>query len=375
MDKILHISNCFTMSKVHKELYSSLDRLGVHQVIYSAFAEKQRIGANRFEAEHTEFIYAPIVRKMHRYLYLWKMIRVTLSVIFRVRMKEISCMHASTLFSDGGVAYLLHLLFGRPYVVSVRTTDLKAFLNHKPYLRFVAYRIIRHAEQVMFITPALKNSMLENKYFASRRTEIEQKSLVIPNGINDYWHGHIDTGHPAGNHSVAYIGRFDTNKNVLRLVQAVLDLIPEIPDIRLNLVGGDGEQQDEVLAYCRKDPAHFSYLGKIHDPAQLRDFYRSNAVFAMISRAETFGLVYVEALSQGLSVLYTKGQGIDGLFPQHVGVAVHPFRQEEITAGLRALLVETPSFQRLPESAFADFRWSNIAGKYKALYERITNCL
>ena len=373
MDKVLHISNCFTMSKVHKELYSSLDQLGVRQVIYSAFAEKQRIGANRFEALHTEFIYAPIIKKIHRYLYLWKIVRVTLSVLRRVRMREIGCIHASTLFSDGGVAYLLHLLRGRPYVVSVRTTDLKAFLTHKPYLRYVAYRIIRHAEKVMFITPALRDSMLENKYFSPRRAEIEQKSLVIPNGVSEYWHEHLNPDRPAGNHSVAYIGRFDTNKNVMRLVKAVLDLVPEIPDIRLNMVGGDGEQQDEVLSYCKSDPEHFSYLGKIYDPEQLQAFYRSNAVFAMISRAETFGLVYVEALSQGLPVLYTKGQGIDGLFPQHIGEAVRPFRQEEITAGLRRLLSETSSYERLPATAFNDFRWPVIAGKYKKMYQQITD--
>lgn len=35
----------------------------------------------------------------------------------------------------------------------------------------------------------------------------------------------------------------------------------------------------------------------------------------MPSHKETFGLVYAEAMSQGLPIIYTKNQGFDGQFP------------------------------------------------------------
>lgn len=359
------------MSKVHKELCASLDRRGVRQIIYSAFAEKQRLGANRFEAERTTFVYSPIIKPFHRYLYLWKTMRVCVDVLRKVCLKEVDCIHASNLFSDGGVAYLLHLLRGTPYIISVRTTDLKVFLNRKPYLRFFAYRVIKHAEKVLFITPALKETMVRHKCFVKLSGVIEDKSLIIPNGIDDFWHAHLRPEGGAQSHNVAYVGRFDINKNVSRLVRAVLDLIPEIPDIRLNLVGGDGEQHSEILAQCEADPVHFRYLGKIHEKDLLMDFYRDNAIFAMISRAETFGLVYVEALSQGLPVLYTRGQGIDGLFPQHIGEAVNPFRQEEITGALRTLLLSPGNYEHLDAEVFRDFEWDVIAAKYQQMYQEI----
>ena len=34
----------------------------------------------------------------------------------------------------------------------------------------------------------------------------------------------------------------------------------------------------------------------------------------MLSKKETFGLVYIESLSQGTPIIYTKGEGIDGYF-------------------------------------------------------------
>ena len=38
--------------------------------------------------------------------------------------------------------------------------------------------------------------------------------------------------------------------------------------------------------------------------------YRENDIYVMPSIIETFGLVYAEAMSQGLPVIYTRGQGL-----------------------------------------------------------------
>ena len=42
--------------------------------------------------------------------------------------------------------------------------------------------------------------------------------------------------------------------------------------------------------------------------------YRLNDIFVMPSKTETFGLVYAEAMSQGMPIIYTKNQGFDGQF-------------------------------------------------------------
>ena len=52
-------------------------------------------------------------------------------------------------------------------------------------------------------------------------------------------------------------------------------------------------------------------------------YFIESDIFVMPSRYETFGLVYVEALSQGLPVIYTRGQGFDGQIPDgEVGYSV-----------------------------------------------------
>ena len=39
-----------------------------------------------------------------------------------------------------------------------------------------------------------------------------------------------------------------------------------------------------------------------------------NDIFAMPSVPETFGLVYVEAMTQGLPIIYAKGEGFEGFY-------------------------------------------------------------
>src|SRR5690606_22696545 len=49
---------------------------------------------------------------------------------------------------------------------------------------------------------------------------------------------------------------------------------------------------------------------------KLLELYRANDILVMPSKTETFGLVYAEAMSQGLPVIYSKGQGFDGQFKE-----------------------------------------------------------
>ena len=80
--------------------------------------------------------------------------------------------------------------------------------------------------------------------------------------------------------------------------------------------------------------------GILHAPGSLVTYEPqvNSDVFAMVSHHETFGLVYIEALSQGLPVLFTQGQGIDGTFSELVGVAARPSSVAGIRRGLEQII-------------------------------------
>ena len=59
----------------------------------------------------------------------------------------------------------------------------------------------------------------------------------------------------------------------------------------------------------------------------------------MPSFTESFGLVYAEAMSQGLPVIYSKGQGFDNQFPEGmVGVHVSAYDAHDVAEGIEKVV-------------------------------------
>ena len=112
-----------------------------------------------------------------------------------------------------------------------------------------------------------------------------------------------------------------------------------------------------------------NYLGPVYDKEELLKIYRRNHVFAMVSKIETFGLVYIEALTQGLPLLFSRFQGVDGIFKEKIGEAVNPYSVKSIKNGLEHLLTNYGQYTNHVD--FSRFDWSYIANRYKALYTKI----
>ncbi|MCR4737387.1 MAG: glycosyltransferase family 4 protein [Bacteroidales bacterium] len=370
---VLHISNDFTYSKVHTELYQHLDQEGVQQIVYTPIRNESLTGQNAFEGEHTRIIYSFILKPLHRLFFNRKIDNIGKDIAKQVDLDDVACVHATNLFSDGAAALWLKRHYGIPYIVAVRNSDLNAFLKYTPHLWWVHRAVIREAEKVVFITPMLQQRLTNNFTLIGMRSLLRDKSLVIPNGLNNYWLSalHPDPQQHGQNHSLIFVGNFDHNKNVLRLMDAVLQLKNDIPDIHLNLVGGTGECEQQVLDQVNVHSNTITYHGRIFDKDILQKLYKENSVFAMPSIHETFGLVYMEALSQGLSVLYTKNEGIDGLFEETVGESVNPNSTDSIREALRRLLTHPEDYQTLPEERFQTFQWTSIAQTYQNIYRQI----
>lgn len=369
--KVLHLSNDFAGSTVHAELYQRLDAEGVSQIIYCPVRHQNLIGRNAFEGANSEIIYSPILKKKHRLLFHLKINTLVKDVEQKVDLSKVDLVHATTLFSDGAVALKLKKKYGIPYVVAVRNTDVSVFMRYMPHLWNVHRQVIREAEKVIFISPNLQRRVISHWTLKGLTELLEQKGVVIANGLNDYWLDNrcITPAHQS--HSVCYVGTFIRRKKVVNLIEAVLSLSATIPDITLHLAGGGGECERQVLQLVARHPDCLIYHGQICDKPQLQSIYQQCGVFAMPSKKETFGLVYLEALSQGLRVLYTRGEGIDGLFEKRVGEAVNPYSEKDIRVALSRLLQQPEDYEMLETADFESFRWWGVAQRYYEIYKQI----
>lgn len=367
--RVLHLVNGYFMSSVHSELFRRLDDAGIEQIVYNVMRKSERhlLGENEFEGKHIRFVYEPILEPYHKLLFFKKK-RDTLNNLLRlIDVGSVDIIHASTSNSDGAVALELHKRYGIPYIVAVRNTDIDIH-GRMPYLWHLHRNVLKNAFKVICITPLLQNRLIAHPSMLGMNSVLETKSIVIHNGINSFWLDNSDLMKRKGN-SILFVGKFDKNKNVLRLIEAVGQLRVEFPDIRLDLVGGGGVNHSRIVSLVARNNSWLSYLGKIYDKERLLEVYRQHSVFAMVSLRETFGLVYIEAMSQGMKVLFTKGQGIDGLFDAKIGEGVDARSVAEIKAGLRKLLLE--NYVCLSQSQLNRFDWHGIAKQYVDLYKRM----
>lgn len=370
-NSVLHICNDFFYSKVHANLYQELDKAGVEQIVFSP-VQKSTPENHRFEGKQTSIIYAHILRPLHKLFFFHKIDRTVREIEKTVDLSKISCCHATTLFSDGMVAMELHRKHGIPYIVAVRNCDVNAFLRYMPHLWWVHRAVMKSADKVIFIAPALRERLLKHPTLMGMKEKVASKSMVIPNGINEFWlnnlHIERNVAHP---HNLMYAGIFNRNKNLPRLIHVMQSLRGQFPDLHFDVAGGGGDNEKQVLALMKENAEWISYHGKITDLEEMKNLYRANSVFVMPSKSETFGLVYVEAMSQGLSVLWSRGEAIDGMFPEHIGESVNPLSVNDMKTALEKMLSHPENYQRLPKDTFNSFCWQNIAQQYITLYANI----
>lgn len=368
--KILHVCNDFLGSKVHRSLYVKLADEQVSQTVYTYFREYQyaeKLNERLQGMSQILVVEAAILKWYHRILYHRKLAVVLKDLLGRLDGVDFDCVHAATLFSDGGIAYQLYRQLRIPYIVSVRNTDVNTFLGYAPWTWGTGRRVLLHASKIVFISEALLEKFRRHPFIKMIYGKIADKIIVQPNGIDDYWIDHLQTA-GRNNNRLLYVGNFSANKNALRLMRAVLRVRHQFPGIHLDLVGDGGQQKSRMLQLVQCYPTVFQYRGAIYDKDELLALYRSCSVFAMPSLHETFGLVYVEALSQGCRVLYTSGQGIDGMFSEQVGLGVNARSVSSICRVIQKLLHAPSSTDGID---FEAFRWRDIAKRYKDLYFQI----
>lgn len=376
--KILQICNGFADSKVHSNLTKALDGMGVEQTVYCPVREERLLGKNRFEGECTEFVYSYCIKLWYKYVYQFKRWMLYRDILRKVDLQKFDLVQAPTLFSDGGLALKVYQKYGIPYIVAVRNTDINLYMRRLKHTHCTGRQIALYAAKIVFISKGEMQEFVESDFVKPIYDRIKDKIVFQPNGIEDYWHEHISHEQRTG-HDVLYIGDYTPNKNVGRLIDAILQLREEkgFEDTRLIIVGGEKVgtvwKTDENLKQKIADnPNAVKALGKIYDNEKLQDVMHRCALFAMPSIHETFGLVYIEALSQNLPVIYTKGQGIDGIFDGSVGEGVNALLVDEIREAVRKVM-EHPERYSNATVKFEDFNWHCIARNYIRMYEEIKN--
>lgn len=379
--KLLYISEDYINSQVHHQLLQNIVTLQP-DCQASIFSIKRDNNCKDIHGNYHPVDYFVSIRSLqspenkrnsspflYKYLFPYKIRRKYELLRESVDVAAQDYIFAATLFSEGALAYQVFQDFKIPYSVAVRGSDVNFYLKYMPHLWQLGRKIIANAQKVVFLSETIKGQLLKSSAFGKMGEELLAKSVTISNGIDDFWLENRELSSKSLSYNLLYVGRMDRNKNVETLVEACALVRKWFPELQLNIVGEGGDREEAVKRLAAQN-SWIKMFGGVYDKEKLKTIFRNNDLFAMISFSETFGLVYVEALSQGLPIIYTQNQGIDGFFKENIGVAVNPHSVEDTAASITRLLEDYTSVQNAVSALdLSRFRWKNVAQQYLPIFK------
>lgn len=363
--KILHINSEYATNSLHKNLVNSLSNYSISQLVYAPIKKKSNEGKNESKNKGIICLYSKKLMFYHRFLYSSKMAFLLKDIINKIDLTKIDFVHAYKLYSDGGVAYKLYSRYRIPYIVTIRNSDINVFLKYMVHLKPYAKKILLSAQNIVFVSPAYTGII--KKEFSDIYPIICDKFIVIPNGIDSFWHENLSISHKVISYPIRllFVGRFDKNKNIEAIIKTVKSLGN---DYILRIVGGQGNNKHKIKSIALKNSDIIELFPKA-TKEELLKHYQESHILVMPSFFETFGLVYIEAMSQGLPVIYSNKQGIDGFYNEgFVGYSVNPHKFESIIQAVKEIEKHYPQISQNCKVTAPTFTWSNIAEKFIKLY-------
>lgn len=373
-NKVLHV--CSNRNPIYVNLW---DELIENRIDLSVFHfSNKRVGmpepGSIYDKEYIDTSLP--FSNIDRWFFFNKERKVMRALKNRLSGKSFNMIHAHTLFSEGYLAYKLHKESGIPYIVAVRNTDINVFFKYRKYLHSLGCEILKNADRIIFLTSVYEQKLFD-KYIPKKfRDELKSKIVIIPNGIDSLFLNNMAQPRSRASENklnVITVGMVNKNKNQTYICDQLEKYQKDNPDIIVSYKNFGiirFERDKKYAALLNKYPFAERCEPKSH--MELIEEYRKADIFALLSKTESFGIVYAEAISQGLPILYTKGEGFDTQFDDGVvGHAVDLSKNGDFVQKLESILKDYEGFSKRALEGASKFDWKKIGRRYSELYAEV----
>lgn len=361
---VLQICPAYYGRPLFKKLFECLEKNGVNNIIY---VPKWHSGPNN--QEDNVVIIDKKFSLLSKIIYWGEMCYESNYIQRMVDISKIDIVHAHRLLFGGSIALQLKQKYGVPYIVAIRNSDINCFGRNVNRFRNHCWEILVNSEKIIFISEAYKTFICEKYSQKPEFAEVKNKFLTIPNGIDNAFfdvNPDIKQRDARDKHlSLLTIAEIDKNKNALTTLKACDILIKKGYDISYNCIGNiiDKRIYNKII-----NKPYSNYLGKC-SKEQIIDFLNKTDIFVMPSIHETFGIVYAESISQGVPIVFTRGEGFDGQYNEgEIGYSVNCYNAQEIAARIIDILSDYRNISKRCIDYSHKYSWDIISCKYKEIY-------
>ncbi|MCX6135474.1 MAG: glycosyltransferase [Ignavibacteriales bacterium] len=278
------------------------------------------------------------------------------------RMSDV--VHAQWIFS-GMVGLVLAHLYGKPLIITVHGSDA-ALMRKGRVFRSVGRFILDRAARIVVVSDRLKKDLMS--------IGIDDRQLtVIYNGVD----GRIFSKTSKADHTkgILWVGRMSVEKNLPTLMRAFAQVVRQMPDATLTLVG-DGDRRNDVEKLIGElgITSNVRLVG-MKTQAEVAEYMKACDVFTLPSLSEGFPLTVIEAMSIGRPVVVAAVGALPDLVRHGSnGYLIDPRDDGQLTAALVSVLADPGKQRQVGEAAavsVGELSWDRIAEKMNQVYKEV----
>jgi glycosyltransferase involved in cell wall biosynthesis len=296
------------------------------------------------------------------------------SILRKVRqihaVSPLRLIHAHAALPCGHAAVLLGRELNIPVVVTVHGLDAFSTNQVRGYAgdwcQRISRLVYRSARTVVCVSERVRDQVLQGAGAAVNTS-------VIYNGVDALLFAPAKEAAVAG--TILSVGNLIPSKGHELLLRAFALLHEQIPNSSCEIIG-DGSELSALrgLVQALKIREEVRFLGR-QSRTQVADAMRRATLFALPSKYEGLGCVYLEAMSAARPVIACHGQGIAEIIEHRSnGWLVSPDNLQELTQALLALLQDAELRERLGDAGrqtvLQGFTLAHQAEQLARLYRR-----
>lgn len=275
--------------------------------------------------------------------------------------------HAHVALPEGFAAVMLKQEYRVPVILTIHGADLQKTILRNRRCKDAVGKVFEQADHIITVSDKLKG-------VATNNYGCEGKTTTIPNGIFPYkCKRNVRTERKI----ILSVSNLIPSKGVDLNLKAFAPLAVKYPDLVYKIIG-DGSELLKLKRMVRQlniPEQRVCFMGQLSNREVIRHMSESD-IFSLPSWQEGFGVVYIEAMSQGRPVIACKGEGIEDVIEHgENGFLVKPRDVDSLLETLDYLLSNPGVAEKVGETArktvLNNYTWEQNAEKTLQLYNRV----
>lgn len=261
------------------------------------------------------------------------------------RRHKIDLIHAHSALPCGDAARFLSQQLSIPFVVTTHGVDVLSTGRESGLSRWWCERISRtiykQANQNICVSQLSRRMIIE----AMGETA---KTTVVYNGVDTELFAPASKPNESSHMTILSVGRLAPVKGQDTVLRALARLAGKYPSLRCEIIG-EGEERSRLMSLANSlGISERVDMPGVKSRREVAEAMRRCTIFALPSREEALGCVFLEAMSTAKPVIACHGQGIAEIIRQgENGWLVEHQDVEQLTHALEMLLIDASLRNRL----------------------------